>query len=129
MAPLFPPCPRGLVADLAEDAMQDGYTPMEVWVAVAADRRSATIKVSGEVDVASAAELREAIHGEIRAGRDLTVDLGTVSLLDASGVSVLIAGLRTAEASGQTFRVVNAGEGLVGRVLRITKAARVLQID
>ena len=54
------------------------------------DGRS-TVHVSGELDAYTAARLREALAGLIRAGsRNVVVDLSDVSFVGASGLGVLV---------------------------------------
>ena len=50
--------------------------------------------VRGEVDLATAAQLRDALLRHLSAGRSLWLDLAGVTFMDSSGLHVLIAGGR-----------------------------------
>lgn len=76
--------------------------------------------VQGEVDMASAPDLRDALEALIDGGRTrLVVDLSSVDFMDSSGVGVLVGAHRRLEESGGGLALV-CGEGPVRRVLGIT---------
>jgi anti-sigma B factor antagonist len=78
------------------------------------------IKLSGELDVAIAPQLRASLL-EISdsVGRDVVVDVGDVGYLDSSGISVLVMSCKRVRSQGGTFTVRNAS-GSVRRVFEIT---------
>lgn len=69
--------------------MSSAGSPLRVWVE--ADRDRVTIRVAGEIDVATAGSLRRAVNDSINAGSDQAViDLREVTFMDSSGISVLV---------------------------------------
>ena len=67
----------------------------------------AVAEVSGEIDIASAAWLREALLLAIRRhGPVICVDLRRVTFIDCSGISALLATARRASLEGGQMRVV-----------------------
>ncbi|WP_433041438.1 STAS domain-containing protein [Dactylosporangium sp. CS-033363] len=97
--------------------------------AVRIDHRAeeAAVAVSGLVDLDSGNRLFDALADVLgRPGtRRVTVDLAEVTLLDAYGVGVLLAGRNRARTAGVRFRVTNA-EGIVREVLQIVGLLDVL---
>jgi anti-sigma B factor antagonist len=88
------------------------------------------VEVGGEIDVASAPELRECLHQTIDAGsRRLVVDLRQVSFIDSVGLGVLVGVRRRLLGHGHdgSLQLVCA-DGLVLRVLRVTGLERVLPV-
>ena len=79
------------------------------------------VTVSGEVDLTTADELREAVVGALGRGRptELQLNLAGVPFMDSMGISALIAGYRAATTAGAEFRLVEPSRPLVG-VLEIT---------
>jgi anti-sigma B factor antagonist len=75
-----------------------------------------TIRVTGDVDLATADQLRDALVRSADSGLPVLVDLAGVGFLDATGVSALIAGR---QAAGGRFRITGAS-GVVHRILSIT---------
>jgi anti-sigma B factor antagonist len=85
--------------------------------------REGLVRVSpaGEVDLSTAAQLRDSLLGAIRdlGPERLEVDLVDVSFLDSTGVSVLLAAEAAAKAADCQLAVVNP-QPRVRRVLSIT---------
>jgi len=99
---------------------------MDVSTARQADTATVVLAVTGEVDIAAAPALREAISDAIADGAvDLTVDLDRTSFLDSAGISALIWGRSLADREHCAFRVVNARD-LVDRVLEMTGVYQIL---
>jgi anti-sigma B factor antagonist len=91
---------------------------------------STVVEVAGEVDMASAPELRDCLHQTIGAGRrQLVVDLRRVSFIDSVGLGVLLGAQRRLRGPGHDggIHLVVAG-GLVLRVLRLTGLDRVFPL-
>ena len=107
--------------------MQDGYVPVEIHTCVDADHESATIRVRGEIDVATAPLLREAIMAQIPCHRRTIADLADVTFMDAAGVAVLMRADETARRCGVQL-TISRPTGLVARVLHLTQADLVLDI-
>ena len=68
------------------------------------DSETVTVTVAGELDLATAPQLRLALHRLVRAGvRNLLIDLSAVTFIDSTALSVLVA----------TDRALPAGAALV----------------
>lgn len=78
------------------------------------------VYVQGEVDVDTAAVLRERLTDLIQADHtDLVVDLRRVTFMDSTGLGVLVASLGTVRTHGGRLQLVVDGAG-VARMLRIS---------
>jgi len=93
------------------------------------------VEVGGEIDVASASELRDCLHQTIAAGgRQLVVDLRQVEFMDSVGLGVLLGARRRllgqGAAHGHTDRPIQlvCADGLVVRILRATGLDRVFPL-
>lgn len=87
---------------------------------VSVEDRRASVYVSGEIDVATAPQLESAIaEAYDRDPEAVVVDLTRVTLLDSSGLGVLLRGSRRGDESGVPFRVEGA-RGIVQEVLRFS---------
>jgi anti-sigma B factor antagonist len=81
------------------------------------------VKVGGEIDMASAPELRECLYDTIDAGsRRLVVDLRRVSFIDSMGLGVLVGAKRRLRDHGYDDGCVLlvGAEGLVLRAFRLS---------
>jgi anti-anti-sigma factor len=89
--------------------------------------RGVRIVVVGEVDLATAAVLRDGLLSVLRDQSPalVDVDLAGVTFMDCTGVGVLIAVHTTAARSGCRLRVSHP-QPIVGRVLAVTGALSVL---
>jgi anti-sigma B factor antagonist len=77
-------------------------------------------ELAGELDIASAPDLREQLLGLLRPGSGrLVIDLSKVSFCDASGLAVLVSTARRARLLGGFLRLA-AVSPQVGRVLQLT---------
>ncbi|WP_433075658.1 STAS domain-containing protein [Dactylosporangium sp. CA-052675] len=77
------------------------------------------VRAEGELDVANAPELRDAIAAALDARPSLVVDLAAVTFMDSVSLGVLIGAYNRAREAGGGFAVVCADER-VGRIFRIT---------
>jgi anti-sigma B factor antagonist len=88
-----------------------------------ADLPDATTRLTltGEIDLGSAKDLRDAIHRAVRDReiRALIVDVDAVTFIDSTGIATLISGRQLADACATSYAVVNPRD-LVRRVLEIT---------
>jgi anti-sigma B factor antagonist len=80
------------------------------------------VEVGGEIDLASAPQLRDCLHQTIDAGsRQLVVDLRQVSFIDSEGLGVLVGARRRLLRYGHDGGIqLVCAHGLVLRVLRVT---------
>ena len=99
-------------------------------VLTALDGNIAVLRVTGELDAATAPSLDEHIRRvetEWRAVEEITVDLGAVSFIDSSGLSVLVAAHKRLRQGDARLAVVNATPQ-ARRVFEIAGLETVLQI-
>jgi anti-anti-sigma factor len=75
--------------------------------------------VRGEVDLATAAQLRDELLGHLETAQVLWLDLQGVTFMDSSGLHVLIASRRRADLLG-TALVIARASAAVDRVLEVT---------
>ncbi|GGS38580.1 MULTISPECIES: STAS domain-containing protein [Actinokineospora] len=88
------------------------------------------ISVSGEVDLATAADLERTLS-ETMAGSSaatIEVDLSQVEFMDSAGLRVLVAARKQAEDAGRTLRL-RAPHERVRRIIEITGLAPVFGLD
>ncbi|GAA1027391.1 STAS domain-containing protein [Virgisporangium ochraceum] len=74
------------------------------------------VRVTGDVDFATAGQLRDALLESAAGGHPVVVDLSGVTFLDAAGLSALVAGRK---ATGGRLSVVGA-TGVAHRILILT---------
>jgi anti-sigma B factor antagonist len=97
-------------------------------VDVEADRDRVVVRLSGELDLASAPLLeRELEREEIDAAPVLVFDLDGLEFLDSTGLQVLLSTHRRATEHGQQFAITR-GSPQVQRLLDITRVAERLTI-
>ena len=86
------------------------------------------IAVIGEIDVATAPQLRESLHTVIAQGRATVVlDLLEVTFLDSTALGVLVGGLkRCRELGGELFVVVS--DARIRKIFEITGLDKVFPI-
>lgn len=98
--------------------------------AVAADvgPQSATVIVSGDVDLATAPEVERCLQDHADARR-VVVDLSAVEFLDSRGMSMLVHAARRAQESGQELVIVAPTAATVLRALDLTGLLAALPFD
>lgn len=88
----------------------------------------AVLRVNGEVDLATAPRLREALTSLVTEGHlRVVVDLSGTDFLDSTGLGALVTGLKRVRAKGGEMRVVCTSER-VAKVFEITSLDRVLPL-
>jgi anti-sigma B factor antagonist len=92
------------------------------------DHGMPVITVIGEIDVATAPQLRETLHGVIAKGQSTVVlDLLAVTFLDSTALGVLVGGLkRCRERSGELHIVVT--DARIRKIFEITGLHKVFPI-
>jgi anti-anti-sigma factor len=95
-------------------------------VAVAVDGPVTIISVTGELDLATIGELRDAIPA-IGAGGRCVLDLSRVSFMDSTGVHLLMRLDVRARNQGWSLVVVR-GPGAVSRVLEVCRVHERIQV-
>ena len=92
-------------------------------VALTREGDDATIRVSGEVDLATSPKLRDAcLRAITESAGPVTIDLGEVTFLDSSGISVLVQAHQRLGAEGRVIRI-DPVSAPVRRVIEISGLA------
>lgn len=90
-------------------------------VSVSSQDRSHTVRLRGELDIATADQLTDALTQVAPAQGDrLVIDLTEVGFMDSTGLRVLIASNRSA-GEGDYELVIVTGESPAKRVLELTR--------
>lgn len=81
----------------------------------------ATIRVGGELDLATGEPLAQEIHRAINGAgtRAIRVDLSQMQFIDSSGIAVLLKGRRAADRTGVAYHITGAA-GMVHHILSLT---------
>jgi anti-sigma B factor antagonist len=86
------------------------------------------LRVSGEVDLYSSPELRNAVQKLIpQASERVHIDLSAVTYMDSSGVATLVEGMRTAQARNVAFVLYMPSESVM-KVLTLSRLDSVFDI-
>ena len=85
------------------------------------------ISLEGPIDVSQAMELRDILGRHLVAGGALLLDLGGTTLIDSSGIGVLVTAHRRAQEAGGRFALAGASAN-VGRVFELTRTNKLLEI-
>jgi anti-anti-sigma factor len=90
-------------------------------IRVVADAAAQTLGLVGELDMANAATLAtELERAEAGGAEPLTVDLSELEFIDSTGIAVLVAAHRRANADGEHLRFVRSRAIGVQRVMDVT---------
>jgi anti-anti-sigma factor len=81
-----------------------------------------TLIVRGEVDLATATQLRDAVLRHLSAARSLSLDLSGVTFMDSSGLQVLIASQRRAALLGNSLVIAQVSPA-VERLLQVSRTS------
>ena len=105
------------------------YARWAVLVAVDVSEQAgrAVVTVSGDVDLATAPELRSRLADVVQGGLPVVVDLDGVDVLDSTGLGVLIGARRRARQSGADLVLVCA-EGRLTDLLAVTDLDKVFTV-
>jgi anti-sigma B factor antagonist len=87
----------------------------------------ALVTVSGEIDIATAGQLRDRLAGTADSGQQVIVDFSGVSFLDAAGAGVLARAAARAAARGGSLHLAAAGRQ-ARRVLALTGLDRTIPL-
>lgn len=86
------------------------------------------VHLHGPIDVSRAMELRDLLGAQIDSGAArVLLDMGDVSLIDSSGIGILVTAHRRAAGQGARFGLAAAG-GTVARVFEMTRTNKLLSI-
>lgn len=98
---------------------------------ISTDERGGAVVVTlrGELDLATAPEVEDAVLEPVRAGGHVVLDLRGLDFMDSSGVRVLVAAHSAAQDGGGRLTIVRAAPGgPVQRVLEISGLEEVLEL-
>lgn len=85
------------------------------------------ISPQGRLDMVTAPVLREQLHTQVQRGNlDVVVDLSGVDLIDSSGLSALISGLKAARQAGGSLRIARPSKQ-ARSILKLTNLHRVFE--
>lgn len=89
---------------------------------VAREGDQATVRASGEIDLASSPELRRQLQALLDDGvRRISLDLGDVTFIDSSGLGVLVGVLKRVNEAGTDGALeIHGLDGPVRKVFEIT---------
>ncbi|MFE5549899.1 STAS domain-containing protein [Streptomyces sp. NPDC056534] len=90
---------------------------MSAHVLVIRSSRQAVAQVTGEVDIATAPRIRQALIDTIHRDERVVIDLGRLEFCDCAGLSALIAAQKAARAYGTALAIRNIPPQLA-RLLR-----------
>lgn len=91
-------------------------TPPQFDVEIRSAPEAVTVIPSGELDISTADQLREALNGQEDPGRLLVLDLSQLEFIDLVGLRVVMEEQRRAEADGFGLRLA-VGSGAARRLL------------
>jgi anti-sigma B factor antagonist len=92
------------------------------------DQGVPVITVVGEIDVATAPQLRESLHGVITQGQaTIVLDLLGVTFLDSTALGVLVGGLKRCRELGGELHVVVA-DARIRKIFEITGLDKVFPL-
>jgi anti-anti-sigma factor len=106
-----------------------GPQPGEFSMATEEREGAAVVTLHGELDIATAPQVEEAVVGRVRDGGRVVLDLRGLEFMDSSGVRVIVAAHGAAQEGGGRLTVVRAAPGgPVQRVLEISGLEGVLEL-
>lgn len=110
-------------ANLSPDLLRTGFD-------VGSDRSDGIVvlRLYGELDMATATELRRALAEAIGCEPSVVVDLADLSFIDSTGIGVLVGASRLAEDAGCSF-VLRSPSRSVRKALRLTGVDQVMRIE
>jgi anti-anti-sigma factor len=121
--------PRATGAELPGERDALAFASLEFSVDIVPDQEQVRVSPAGEVDIATADQLRQPIAELLEAGyRRVVVDLRQVTFLDSTGVHTLIQCHERARDRGASMSIILGGPA-TRRVLDITGIIDHLQIE
>ncbi|WP_100448362.1 STAS domain-containing protein [Glycomyces xiaoerkulensis] len=87
-----------------------------------------TVELAGEVDYATAPQIRETITGALEAGgvTSIRVDVAKVTVLDSTGIGTIVVAYRIAREMGVDLAVVNPNR-FITRLFTVVGAEELLE--
>lgn len=107
---------------------RDDVAPGELHVVVSGEDTSYELRLLGELDMSTAAQLRDELARVTSDGaRHVTLDLSDLAFIDSTGLSVLVTGLKRLRQDGGDLALRSPTPG-TRRVLEITGLTEVFSI-
>ncbi len=105
---------------MAETTPPDAASPVRLQIVEEEDRGTVVLKLSGELDIASAPALEQALQDVEEAGaRRLLIDLGELLFMDSTGLRALLLARRQATESEREL-LLRQGPRQVQRVFELS---------
>lgn len=89
---------------------------------------AAVVIASGEIDLATSPQLRDALLDPQARAKTTVLDLREVTFIDSSGLGVIIGQLKRAREHDEHFVVAVGGAAAVQRILELSGLVKVLDI-
>ncbi|MBE2315962.1 STAS domain-containing protein [Solirubrobacter sp. CPCC 204708] len=86
------------------------------------------VVASGEIDLATSPQLREALLAPDVSSASVVLDLREVTFIDSSGLGVIVGQQKRAQERREQFSVAVGGAAAVQRILELSGLAKVLDI-
>ena len=96
-------------------------------IAVEPGEAATVVVLRGDLDIATAPELRECLVNVIDEGARIVIDLEAVDFLDSAGLGILVGGLKRARTRGGELELVCSSHDVL-KPLEITGLDRVFTI-
>jgi anti-sigma B factor antagonist len=98
-------------------------------VGISQDRGSALVSFSGELDISTAPDMRQAfMDPEVTSASKVQVDLTRATFLDSSAMGLIVAACKRVRNTGGAFGMT-CPDGVVRRILEISGLIEYLQIE
>jgi anti-sigma B factor antagonist len=85
------------------------------------------IALQGEIDMHSAAGLRERLLGALRHNQSVIIDMSAVKFVDSSGIAILVEGYKVAKNNAQGFALAGINPAPM-QVMQLTRLDKVFPI-
>ncbi len=110
--------------------MNDDRAPVTCRIESGQIDDAAIIALDGELDLASAPQLVDAVNGVATAGPGpVILDLGSVSFVDSSGVRAILESERLATDQGRPFAIYRPGDAVTRLLDLVDLRSRFTELD
>ncbi len=109
---------------------QSFSSPLPFAVRVVSNGHEATrVEVDGELDIATAPQLQQALDEQLAAGSLVVLDLSNVGFVDSSGLATILAAVRASGPDGNGVRLGGALPTQARRLIEVTGLQDVLVVE
>jgi len=95
---------------------------------VGSGTRAVRVAVSGELDLAAAPALDDALKQALAVADNVVIDLSAVRFIDSNGLYTIVGAVREAETSGVSLRIGSTLRPQVARLFEIVGLAHALPL-